>query len=162
VPRPFEIGGQSLSKFLVESPEAAGNDDLVFYLITWGVVVVCAGSAWSATRRFFKDPLRTIFVVLLGIQALLAVLYMLSFDSHVSTWWRWFFDIHTEFNLEAMFQLPNLLLASPRWPQKLFWIIITLGFIFLSLDEYFSIHELTIGLGSFREVYLVEVCGLSW
>jgi len=155
------------------------NDDLVFYLITWATVLVYVGGAWYAARRFFKEPLRTTFVILLGIQALLAVLYMLSFDAHVSTWWRWFFDIHTEFNLEAIFSTAqlmmvaaaataNLLLASPRWPQKIFWIIITLGFIFLSLDEYFSIHELDIGLGSFREIYLIGgllvavVCGLSW
>lgn len=155
------------------------SNDLIFYLITWLVVVLYVGGAWWAAKRFFTEPLRTTFVALLSLQAIIAILYMLSFDPHVSIWWNWFFDIHTEFNLEAIFStaqlmmvvavaVANLVFASPRPPQKIFWVIITLGFIFLALDEYFSIHELDIGLGSFREIYIAGgllvggICALCW
>lgn len=155
------------------------SNDLIFYLITWTTVVLYVGGAWWAARRFFTEPLRTTFVALLSLQAVIAILYMLSFDPHVSTWWNWFFDIHTEFNLEAIFStaqlmmvvavaVANLVFAAPRLPQKIFWVIITLGFIFLALDEYFSIHELDIGLGSFRAIYIGGgllvggICALCW
>lgn len=153
--------------------------DVAFFWITWPVVVVYALGCWYAARRWLQEPVRTTAMILAATQAVLVALYMLSLDPRVPIWWNWFFNIHTEFNPEAMFSsaqyilvaaaaAANFLGASPRWQPKLFWGIATAGFVFLGLDEYFSIHELDIGLGHFREIYVAGglivalVCGLAW
>jgi hypothetical protein len=142
------------------------TESSVFTLIALPAIVALLVAAWFGGKRLFPAPIHTIFFALILIQAVLATLYVFSFNNQVPFFWNWFFNIHTEYNAPAMFAsaqlfmvtaaaLSNLLLASNRWPQRMFWGAIAAVFLFLGLDEFLAIHETLVGLAYWRETYVV-------
>ncbi len=138
----------------------------IFFAITIPAILIFLGSGYVFADRVFSGVAKTTFVCMIAAQTVLAMLYVFSTAITGPSFWKWFLHLHTELNAGAMYaatQLMVICLAAvlnsivvpARLWQRVFWLVLAGVFLFLSLDEYFSIHEDVIGLDKFRIPYIV-------
>jgi hypothetical protein len=151
----------------------------VFFAITISAILVFLGSGFVFANKVLSGITKTIFLFMVVVQAGLAALYLFSITITGPSFWKWFFHIHAELNAGAMYgatqlmavcllAMLNSVVVPGRVWQRVFWLILAAIFLFLSLDEYFVIHEDVIGLDKFRIPYIIFgvslaiFCALAW
>lgn len=116
-------------------------------------IVVCGLAVYTVRHRPVKPFARNLLLMLVAFEIFLAVFHILAARNTFPTYWNWFFDLQYERNLGAMFSSVQLMLVAAValinalltpglkiW-QRLYWLLLTATFIFLSFDEFYAIHE---------------------
>jgi len=123
----------------------------------WITLVVITLVYFGAIRLLLWKHLsllaRQVLIVLVVVSYVLGILNVFAWTAD-SEFVRWFYDMNQELSIGSMFssvQLMgvagcSLLLAGfqkkvPLW-QRAFWGLVLLVFVFLSIDEYYELHEI--------------------
>ncbi len=122
---------------------------------------------WFA-HKFMPPSVRRVYVALVVVEVILG--FGDIFRDYLPPFWAWFFYIHSELNGGAIFSSIQLLAVgiaaatiaflatdSKAW-HRLFWLVLAATFVYLSADEFFTVHEAlrdTIGLNQSKLVYVV-------
>lgn len=122
--------------------------------------------------RFLKPLARRVLIVLTAVEILLVILHLL-FRDQAKSFAHWFFNLNLEFVAGALFSAAQYSAVAAlaainavrtpalRPPQRLYWGLLALLFLWLALDEFFSLHE---GVLSWRSAYTlsgVAVVGIA-
>lgn len=110
--------------------------------------------------KILPKPRRWFFV---GVFVLEVIWYFASVMNYPGglDFWGWFLDATAEHNISAMWMSSELMvigwvaLMLVLWPgalRRFYWAILAALFIFLSLDEYYAIHE---SIDFWREGYML-------
>ena len=126
---------------------------ILFVISILGIFGICAFTAWFVTRRPLQPFARNLLIVLIVLEIGLATLHILTFNSGLPPFWKWFFDLQYEMNLGSIFSalqlfiimtvaLVNALLTPglTLW-QRAYWLLLVMVFLYLSIDEFYELHE---------------------
>ncbi|HLB47899.1 MAG TPA: hypothetical protein VJL59_12900 [Anaerolineales bacterium] len=141
------------------------NEELLFLLITVpAILVFTLMGVWYA-NKFLSPFARRLFIVMILLQAVIAGLDLLITQG-IPAFWKWFLYIHAELNAGTIFASAQLMIVAlaafingtvqpplKLW-QRLYWYLLAGAFVYLSLDEYFTIHEVVIGLDRYKPFYM--------
>ena len=131
---------------------------VLFYLSLAAIAVGCAVAGWMVTRRPLKPFARNLLIFLIVFEAITAALHLFALSNRGVAFLDWFFDLQYEFNLGSIFSalqlmviafvalLNVLIVPGQKLWQRLYWLLLVGVFVFLSIDEFYSIHE-TLGDG---------------
>lgn len=131
---------------------------ILFYLSLAAIAAGCLVAAWTVTRRPLKPFARNLLILLILFEIVTAAAHLYALSNRGLPFWDWFFDLQYEYNLGSIFSALQLgvvavvalinAFVTPRsklW-QRLYWLLLFAIFTFLSIDEFYSIHE-TLGDG---------------
>lgn len=118
------------------------------------VFVLTFAAAWMLRREPLRPATRRLLIGLALFEVVLCLLHMTTWENaEITGFWDWFLDIDKELNLGTIFSSAQLmgtgLLAfviglrgqpGARW-HRAYWWFLAAGFAFLSIDEFFIIHE---------------------
>ncbi|MCA9891712.1 MAG: hypothetical protein KC615_01940 [Anaerolineae bacterium] len=138
---------------------------LLFYLVALAAYVIGIRLFFW---RFFTQFQKRIFLLLNVITFAVYLLYFFNILSTPQTlpFWNWFMDVNEEFGLMATYSSAILLLTAiaaffngmfDGGRRRGFWILNAFVFLFLTLDEYFVIHEaIQEAVGNWQIIYMVS------
>lgn len=127
---------------------------IAFFVTILAIAGYCLAVARLLSRRPLRPLVRRLLIAMVIIEVIAAALHLaraagLFGDGAVA----WFFNLRYERNLGAIFSSLQLMLVALTtlsiglfaptmkvW-QRLYWLLATLLFFFLGLDEFYSIHE---------------------
>lgn len=131
---------------------------LLFYLSLAAIAFGCVVAAWVVTRRPLKPFARNLLIFLILFEIVTAALHLVALSNRGVAFLDWFFDLQYEYNLGSIFSALQLMVIAfvamlnvvivpgqKLW-QRLYWVLLVGVFVFLSIDEFYSIHE-TLGDG---------------
>ncbi len=146
--------------------------DFTRMLLGNAVSIVLAIVLLRVTQKRLAQPSWRLLAGLIGLELLLINLHMWAWGD-VHQFFRWFFNLDVELTLGSMFSSAQLLaiglvgallIINVRGGfARLYWASFAAWFIFLSLDEYFALHE-KLDPNTFIIVYLligVALAGLT-
>lgn len=122
------------------------------WLITIPVVVSYLSLLYFFIFRPAPSFIRKLVVVFTTIVLILSGLHILSWQN-LPPFWRWLFDLDSEWALGAMFSSTQLVMVGlaalalgvlaplARMWQRGYWILLALVFVSIGIDEYARIHE---------------------
>lgn len=128
---------------------------LLFFGLLAAIFVTIAIIIRLLSRRPMATFARNLLIGFVVVEVLLTIAHMLATtaDTGLPAYWRWFFNAQYERNLPTLFSSVQLMLVavvavlngflSPRlrlW-QRLYWMLTAFIFGFMSLDEFYMIHE---------------------
>ncbi len=126
---------------------------ILFFLSILVIFSISLFTIWYVRRNPLQPFARNLLFALIGVEALLAVLHFLTFNSDLPPFLRWFFDMDQELNLPTVFSSLQLFIifavalinawATPglkRW-QRAYWVLLALVFLYFSIDEFYEFHE---------------------
>src|SRR5690349_22563877 len=117
---------------------------LLFIAAALGTLVVCIAAAYITRRNPFKPFARNLMIGIIIAEVIIAAFHLLSAQDRFPEYWNWFFDLQYERNLGALFSSLQLMLVAvvalvnglltpglKLW-QRLYWLLLTATFIYLS------------------------------
>ncbi|MCD4737811.1 MAG: hypothetical protein K8R89_00940 [Anaerolineae bacterium] len=107
-------------------------------------------SALGLLAQRLRPLARKLLIALTAIEIIIAVVYLAGWTK-AFPFWDWFLDpLGGEQNAPATFSATQLvttgliaalhIFATSRWQQR-YWLLLTLAFLFMGLDEYYMFHE---------------------
>lgn len=107
-------------------------------------------SALGLLAQQLRPLARKLLIALTAIEIIIAVVYLAGW-TNAFPFWDWFLDpLGGEQNAPATFSATQLvttgliaalnIFATSRWQQR-YWLLLTLAFLFMGLDEYYMFHE---------------------
>lgn len=131
---------------------------VLFGLSLVAIVVCCVVAASIIVRRPLKPFARNLLLFLIIFEIITAVLHLYAISNRGAAFWDWFFDLQYEFNLGSIFSalqffviaavalLSAWMVPTLKLGHRFYWLLLTVLFIYLGIDEFYSIHE-TLGDG---------------
>ncbi len=126
---------------------------LLFLISIVSIFAMCAFTFWFVNRRPLPPFARNLLIILVILEIILAACHLMTFNSTLPPFLKWFFDLQYELNLGSIFSALQLFIIMAvtliiavntpdlnRW-QRAYWILLALVFLYLSLDEFYSFHE---------------------
>lgn len=128
---------------------------LFFFGLLLAIAMTCGVVIWMLSKRPMRRFTRNLLIGFIIVEALLTVAHLLATtgDTGLPTYWRWFFNAQYERNLPTVFSSIQLMviavtafingMATPGlklW-QRLYWLVVVFIFGFMSIDEFYMIHE---------------------
>ncbi len=130
---------------------------IVFQLLFFASIAAIAGFCFYSARIVWKggiNPLtRNFLLIAIFLEIVLAALHLIAESNQAPGFWDWFLDLQYEMNLGTIFSAVQLftiamvalvngwLTPELKIWQRLYWTLLTITFVYLSLDEFYSFHE---------------------
>lgn len=128
---------------------------ILFFIALLAIFIACFVAVRSVTKGSLRPFARNLLISLFVFEVLLAIADVMNYRyaGQIPPFWEWFFDLQDELNLGAIFSAIQLMLVAmvalvislrtpdlKRW-QRGYWLLLTLTFVYLGLDEFYSFHE---------------------
>jgi sugar lactone lactonase YvrE len=131
---------------------------ILFYLCLIAIAAGCVVAAYIVKRHPLKPFARNLLITLIILEIITAAFHLYAISNRGAAFWDWFFDLQYELNLGSIFSALQLMVvaivafinvfvvANQKLWKRLYWLLLAGVFVFLSIDEFYAIHE-TLGDG---------------
>ena len=126
---------------------------ILFYASVVAIIGDCLVALWLVLRHPLHRFARHVLVALVLFEIIATIGHVEAVSGNLPSFWAWFFNLEYELNLGAVFSSAQLmavaacallivLMASGlNRLQRGYWLFVGLTFTFLSVDEFYSLHE---------------------